>query len=53
MLLGTPLDDYRKTIVNLVLAPYLVNIRRLEFEKAFEIIKEWLELCSLKRESRV
>ena len=28
VLLKTPLDDYRKTIVNLVFAPYLVNIRQ-------------------------
>jgi Primase X len=44
------LKTYRKTIVNLVLAPYLVNIRRLAYEKAFEIIKQWLELCAAKRQ---
>lgn len=44
-LLKTPLDDYRKTIVNLVLAPYLTNIRQLQYEKAFSIINCWLELC--------
>ena len=49
ILLKTPLDDYRKTIVNLILAPYLVNIRRPANKKAFEIIKEWLELCSARR----
>ena len=45
-LLKTPLDDYRKTIVNLVLAPYLVNIRQIEYQTAFAIIKEWLEQCA-------
>ena len=35
VLLRTPLDDYRKTIVNLILAPYLINIRQLEYQAAF------------------
>jgi hypothetical protein len=45
-LLKTPLDDYRKTIANLVLAPYLVNIRQLQYDAAFMIIKSWLEQCT-------
>ena len=45
-LLKTPLDDYRKTTVNLVLAPYLINIRQLEYRDAFNIIKSWLEQCT-------
>ena len=49
VLLKTPLDDYRKTIINLVLAPYLVNIRQIEYEKAVEIIKIWLEICNCLR----
>jgi hypothetical protein len=49
LLLSTPLDDYRKTIVNLVLAPYLCNIRQLQFDTAFAIIKDWLELCAALR----
>jgi hypothetical protein len=48
-LLSTPLDDYRKTIVNLVLAPYLINIRRLQRDESYTIIKSWLELCSARR----
>ena len=49
LLLKTPLEDYRKTIVNLILAPYLVNIQGLAYEKALGIIKVWLESCALKR----
>ena len=45
-LLKTPLDDYRKTIVNLVLTPYLVNIQQLPYDKAFEIINNWLQCCA-------
>ena len=48
-LLKTPLDDYRKNIVNLVLAPYFVNIRQIDFANASAIIKRWLESCALKR----
>ena len=48
-LLNTAVDDYRKTIVNLILAPYFVNIRGLANKNAYEIIKEWLELCAAKR----
>ena len=44
-LLQTALNDCRKTIVNLVLAPYLVNIQHLSFEQASRIIQEWLDLC--------
>jgi len=46
ILLRRPLDDYRKTIVNLILAPYLVNIRGFANKNAYEIIKVWLELCA-------
>lgn len=49
LLLSTDLDDYRKTIVNLVLAPYFCNIRQLQFDAAFTIIKSWLELCAAQR----
>ena len=50
LLLRTPLEDYRKTIVNLILAPYLINIRQLEYQDAFTIIKGWLDLCASSRQ---
>ena len=49
VLLSTSLHDYRKTIVNLVLAPYLINIRQLDYEASLIIIRHWLELCAAKR----
>jgi Primase X len=49
-LLKMGLDDYRKIIVNLVLAPYLVNVRQLSFEQASRVIGSWLKLCSIERE---
>ena len=42
-LLKTPLDDYRKTIVNLILAPYLDQHTPSWNRNAFKIIKDWLE----------
>jgi len=48
-LLRTGLNDHRKTIVNLVLAPYLVNIQNLSFEQASSIIHQWLDLCKRER----
>ena len=49
-ILKTPLDDYRKTITNLVLAPYLVNIRQLPFEESSSIIENWLLECRTERQ---
>ena len=49
-LLNTALDDYRKTITNLVLAPYLVNIRQLPFQESSNIIENWLNKCKSQRE---
>ena len=45
-LLQTPIDDYRKNAVGLILAPYLLNIKKLSYDDAFSIIKEWLNKCS-------
>jgi hypothetical protein len=41
-LLQTPIEDYRKYVVSLILAPYLINIKSLSYQEAFSIIKEWL-----------
>jgi len=49
-LLKTALDDARKIITNLVLAPYLVNIRHLPFEESSFIIEDWLNKCRSQRE---
>lgn len=31
--------------MDLVLAPYLINIKKLEFQESFRIINEWLNKC--------
>jgi hypothetical protein len=46
-LLQTSIEDYRKKIVDLVLAPYLILIKKLSNEESFSIIYEWLQKCDL------
>jgi Primase X len=45
-ILQTPFEDYRKIISSLILAPYLINVKRLPFQECFQIIKEWLDKCN-------
>jgi Primase X len=44
-LLDTPIEDYRKYAIRRIIAPYLINIRKLEYDDAFNIIKNWLNNC--------
>jgi hypothetical protein len=46
ILLQTPIEDYRKIVIGLILAPYLVNIKKLSYGDAFSIIKGWLNKCN-------
>lgn len=41
-LLQTPIDDYKKNAVSLILAPYLINIKKLSYDGALNIINNWL-----------
>ena len=41
-LLQTPIEDYRKNAIGLILAPYLINIRKFTYEMASVLIKDWL-----------
>jgi hypothetical protein len=45
-LLKTPLEDDRKLVVGIILSRYLINVKRLEKEKAYEIIWQWLDMCA-------
>jgi hypothetical protein len=45
-LLSILIDDYRKNVVDLILAPYLINTRKLEPNEAYKIIYSWLEKCN-------
>ena len=44
-LLQTPIPDFRKNALNLIFAPYLVNIKKLTYNESFEILIDWLEKC--------
>jgi hypothetical protein len=45
-LLQTAIEDYRKNAISLILAPYLINIRKISYEDAFSIIRKWLTKCN-------
>ncbi len=44
-LLDTPISDFRKNAINLILAPYLVNIKILSYQESYNILIEWLKRC--------
>lgn len=45
-LLQTPISDFRKNAVGLILAPYLINIRKFTHERAAILVKDWLRKCN-------
>ncbi len=45
-LLKTPIGDFRKTSLSLILAPYLVNIKKLSYQQSFDILTDWLQKCN-------
>jgi hypothetical protein len=46
----TPIEDYRKITVALILSRYLINVKRLDYNQAYSIIWQWLDRCaSLKK----
>ena len=49
-LLTMPIPDNRKYCIWRILAPYLINVRKLQDEEASYIIRKWLDKCnSVKR----
>jgi Primase X len=44
-LLQTGVDDGRKNLLYWLLAPYLITIRGLDYDKAYHILEGWLEKC--------
>ncbi|MGH9981314.1 MAG: DNA primase noncatalytic subunit PriX, partial [Nitrososphaeraceae archaeon] len=45
-LLETPMEDGRKYALWKILCPYLVNIKKLEYNESFKILNTWLEKCN-------
>jgi hypothetical protein len=48
-LIQTPIEDHRKFALWCIIAPYLVNIKKLAYNEAFYIIKGWLSKCDILR----
>ena len=44
-ILEHPLADNRKYIIWRILAPYLINVKKLPKEEAYSVMKEWLDKC--------
>jgi hypothetical protein len=44
-LLRMPIDDFRKNAISIILAPYLINIKKLSKADAFMMIRDWLNNC--------
>jgi Primase X len=44
-LLETPIVDYRKFVIWRILAPYLINIKKLSYDEAFDQMRNWLANC--------
>jgi Primase X len=50
ILLQNAISEGRKMCIWHILAPYLINVKKLSYSQSFDIIRDWLERCSkLKR----
>jgi antitoxin component of RelBE/YafQ-DinJ toxin-antitoxin module len=45
-LLQTPISDFRKNAIGLILAPYLINIKKMPYDVAFQTLQNWLDRCN-------
>ena len=45
-LLKTPIADFRKNALSLILTPYLIHIKKLSYQESFEFLIEWLKRCN-------
>ena len=48
-LLQSGIEDCRKLIIDLILAPYLICVKGLEYGESYKIIRHWLDKCNLVR----
>lgn len=44
-LLGVPIPDFRHRVVNLILAPYFVNVKKYSEEQAVAAIMDYIQKC--------
>ncbi len=45
LVLGTPIPDVRHRTINLILAPYLTNVKGMDVEQAAKVIYDYIEEC--------
>jgi len=45
-LLHIPIEDFRKLVIDLILSPYLINVRKLSYQESYIIIRNWLDRCN-------
>ena len=45
-LLETSIEDGRKYTLWKILCPYLINVKKIEYEQSFKMLKTWLEKCN-------
>ena len=45
-ILANSIPDCRKIIVDLILAPYLINIKKMSYDESYRVISEWLDKCN-------
>jgi hypothetical protein len=45
-LLDTPIEDYRKTSVSLIIVPYLLVVKNLDEASIYDRTKDWIQSCS-------
>jgi hypothetical protein len=48
-LLQTGVTDNRKNLLYWVLAPYLMTVKSIDFDKAYHILEDWLAKCEVVR----
>ena len=51
--LSTPISDGRKIAIWKIIAPYLITVKKLSLEEAYEIIEKWVEECQKLRRSNI
>jgi len=49
LLKSSGISDCRQLTIDLVLAPYLVNIKKYDYDTAYNIIVQWLDRCGQKK----
>jgi hypothetical protein len=45
-LLRTPISDHRKHSVDLLLAPFLINVKKFDHNKSYSIMLDWIVSCN-------